>query len=293
MKFSTIVILLATLIFSNSHAQVLNSGFELDLPQSGGIRNWTNITLFTFPSDSIFIDGALYFRNSDPHSGDHALELRNGFSTDKTYSGYVQLTDNDSDYAGFARGQDFTEAPKYFTFFYKYFPASTTDTARATILLMNAADGNIRGTAEILISKAATTYTEAVVPITYEGSGTPTTLFIEFANKTATSTPTFGTRFLVDDIGFRNTVSSVDEPSEKTQRIRCAVDKTSGSVLFESRNDGADILDLSLYTVDGRQLVHQSFTSSLRLPLNGYADGMFFYTITPSKQQAVSGKFIK
>src|SRR5436190_12516776 len=119
--FFSVVLLVLCFSASPSFSQILNSGFEKELPGGGGIQNWGSITLLPFPDDSLRIDSALYFRNSDPHSGDHALELRNGYTVGKKYSGHVSLSENDSDYGSFANGMSFTERPKYFTFYYKYF----------------------------------------------------------------------------------------------------------------------------------------------------------------------------
>lgn len=288
--FFTVV--LFVLFFSEPSAQVLNSGFEKELAQGGGIKNWSSITLFHFPDDSLHIDSALYFRNSDPHSGEHALELRNGYSADVKYSGHVSLSEDDSDYGSFATGMAFTELPKYFTFYYKFFPAGPNDTARATISLINGVDGDIQGSAEILISKLNPEYTEAIVPITYTGSGAPTNLFIDFATRTQNSVPNFGTRFLIDDVGLRNTVSSVRNRSEGGFHVSCSPNPATNSILFQTNKTTTDKLTISIFTLNGERIGQYSFTNSLSLNDFNFAKGTYLYTITSEHNSTVSGKFI-
>ncbi len=128
------------------------------------------------------IDSALYFQNSDPHTGAHALELRNGYSSISKFGGSVTLMEEDtSAYSGFINGMTFKDHPKYFSFYYKFFPASSDDTARATFSIINGADGDVKATAEILLSQPTPNYTQTIVPITYTGTGDPTTAYISFA----------------------------------------------------------------------------------------------------------------
>ena len=158
-------------------------------------------------------------------------------------------------------------------------------------MLFRSVDGTIRGTAELLISKATPQYTEAIVPILYTGDGAPSHLFIQFSTRTAASTASYGTRFLVDDVGLRNSVSSVHSSGTDQYRINCAVDRITKTISFLAENT-TDKLTISIFTLTGEKLFQSDFTSSLLIEAAAFAKGIYFYTITSEHHPALSGKFL-
>lgn len=272
-------------------AQIPNANFEEERPQPG-IKNWGAIILMQFPNpcDSTMPANGFYFLNDEPHSGKHALELNNGYCGDMHYVGRAHLVENDTEYATFATGVPYTGRPKYFTFFYKFIQGGEdlppgTDTAEARLVLSNTEEGVDVGSATILISRTTQGYEEAIVPIVYESSLPVTSAFIEFSNATGTSTPTFGTRFMIDDIDLRNTVSSVKENKSSGVKISCSPNPATNSITFTASDDAQKTL--TIYSIDGKQVYRSSLLHNVTIDCSKFSKGSYVYQV-----DEISGQFI-
>jgi hypothetical protein len=272
-------------------AQIPNANFEEERPQPG-IKNWGAIILLQFPNpcDSTMPTKGFYFLNDEPHSGKHALELNNGYCGDMHYAGRAHLIESDTEYATFATGVPYTGRPNYFTFFYKFIQGGEdlppgTDTAVARLVLSNLEEGVDVGSATLYISRTTQGYEEAIIPIVYESSLPVTSAYIEFSNITGTSTATYGTRFLIDDIDLRNTISSVKENKGSAVHISCSPNPATNSITFSS-NDGAR-KTLTIYSIDGKQVHQTSLLHKVTVDCSKFSKGSYVYQV-----DGVSGQFI-
>ena len=287
------LILLGLIVFLSLPvlAQIPNANFEEERPQPG-IKNWGAIILLQFPNpcDSTMPAKGFYFLNDEPHSGKHALELQNGYCGDNHYSGRAHLIESDTDYATFATGVPYAGRPNYFTFFYKFIQGGVdlppgTDTATARLVLSNTEEGVDVGSATLHISRTTQGYEEAVVPIVYESSLPVTSVFIEFSNITATSSATYGTRFLIDDIELRNTVSSIKESKSSGVHITCSPNPATNSITFTSTDDARKTL--TIYSIDGKQMYQTSLLGKVTVDCSKFSKGGYVYQV-----DEVSGQFI-
>jgi hypothetical protein len=282
---------LMVLLSQSALAQIPNANFEEERPQPG-IKNWGAIILMQFPNpcDSTMPAKGFYFLNDEPHSGKHALELNNGYCGDMRYVGRAHLIESDTEYATFATGVPYTKRPNYFTFYYKFIQGGDdlppgTDTAVARLVLSNAEEGVEVGSATLHIWRTTQGYEEAVVPIVYESSLPVTSAFIEFSNATGTSTPTFGTRFMIDDIDLRNTVSSVRENKNSRVQITCTPNPTTGSITFTSNGEARKTF--TIYSIEGKQVYQSSLLHKATVDCSKFSKGSYVY-----QADGVTGQFI-
>ncbi len=210
MKTIQLLMVLLAGTFFTSHAQLMNPGFE-DLNADGSIRYWGITHLFSAwidsigisHSDSIVIDQSFCQSSTDAHTGLRAVEMRNAYnystSTGIPGGAFLSADTMFSTYAGFV---PVTTRPGAFGFYYKYFPVNQ-DTASAWIEVMNI-NGDIIGSAEIVLSSLVSAYMYTGLPITYTSNDSAAIMAIHFNASTRGADAQFGTRFLVDDISFAN-----------------------------------------------------------------------------------------
>ncbi|WP_343634448.1 T9SS type A sorting domain-containing protein [Fluviicola sp.] len=203
-------------------AQIPNNGFEI-LNADNNVSQWSKafLTVIWIDStgeshgDSIVFDSpnnALYLPSTDAHSGQYALEMRNALNLTSGIgiTGGAILHSEDTYAIGFELPVPVSPMiPESFSFYYKYFPLAT-DSAYA-IAKMFDVDGFQIGEASITLGGTVSNYTFASAPIVYTDLRPVEYISINFATATPESQPTFGTRFLVDDVSFDGTLG-LDEP---------------------------------------------------------------------------------
>lgn len=217
--------LLFLLSMTGAHAQIHNGGFE-DLNDTGFPAYWQGRLMLlemwvdsngVFHTDSVVFDGgALYALTDDVHSGEHAVELRNAYNyTDAAPIAGGWLATNDSTvYSGFNLVFLTTEQqPQTLSFWAKYLPQG----GDVGYVQMDVYDEGqeIVGTGALSIAGTFSEYTLFEVPITYSGINAPTMFTLNFSTASPTSSITFGTRFLIDDVQLDQaaSVSELDGPA--------------------------------------------------------------------------------
>jgi hypothetical protein len=271
----TTTLLAALLFFGISvKSQIPNYGFE-QLNSDGSIRNWGNVYLWPMYIDSsgssyvdslVFDGGFLYGTTTDAHFGQRALELRNAwdFTTNQGISGGV-TADNDTMFSAWGSFEtiDITNQPFNFSFFYKFLPAGS-DTGSATLQLFDSSM-NFLGGAEMLLTGTVGNYTQATVPVVWTTPGYAAFAYIHFSTAIYGTTPTFGTRLLVDDVMFNYaSATGIQEvnaegmqvyPNPATDRIEIHLDhpvasldveilNTLGQIVSSTKNKQVNISDL-------------------------------------------------
>jgi hypothetical protein len=234
---------------------------------------------FPSPCGTLILDSAFYFSTNDAHSGSHALELRNAKcdSDDELFGGSVHLMESDSFY--FDSGAEFDGgAANEFSFYYKFFKAGN-DTAMATVTLSNDFSGDI-ATATVLIEQSASEYTKITVPIEYKIAEIPNRVSITFANQTQTSTPTYGTRLLIDDVTLTSNTNVVRSEVEASH-VRCFPNPATDIVTFTSGTGDDRSIDIA--TSDGKHIYSGNFRSTFRLDCSKFASGVYLYQIGDRK----------
>ena len=273
------------LLFYNpeAKAQIPNSGFELT-NSFGSISNWgiNFVTSIWFDSlgvghtDSVVIDNQLYFQTTDAHSGTYAMEMRNGynFTAATGITGGAFLSD--TDYTFFNIPISVQNQPTDLNFYYKYFPAGP-DTVLAYLALFDSL-GNQIGECSIVIGGATSNYILATAPIVYSMPGTAATLSMYFKTQLDFAQPTFGTRFLVDDVSLTGTSGTLETntfdlvsiyPNPSNGRFTVFNETTNSDELITVTN----VLGLIVFRAKSQK-------SKTMIDLSGQPDGMYIVEVS-------------
>ena len=210
-KNYSFVIVLLLIVITNVPAQVLNWNFESVKPNNKA-AHWG-----IFFSQLISIDpetgqvtgddikGAdeLNFSTTDAFSGNHALEMHNALNVTQNaiLTGGAQIfTDPNSDTPSYVdTGIDLPigSSINMLGFYYKYFPQGG-DIAQANIEVIG--ESGTIGTGSVDITGIHTTYQYVYTPIQFTVNEPPLYLRISFTLAKNNTTPTYGTRLIVDDV---------------------------------------------------------------------------------------------
>lgn len=239
-------------------AQLHNGGFE-DLNSSEFPAFWQgNMVLLPVWIDStgeshtdsvVFDGGANYLLNTtDVHSGQHAIELRNGydFTTSTPFIGAWSAVPDSEGYMGFPLVQIQTATPVSIGFYAKYFPVNG-DSALVTATVLNDLGDEI-GTGSLTIQGTVVAYTAFDMPITYTSADPGMWLQLTFANAHSSGHASLGTRFLIDDVSV-STLQGVEEQAALPE-LTLFPNPAHGSFTLRT---GAAITGLAAVDMNGRE----------------------------------------
>lgn len=252
---------------------VYNAGFEY-LNPDGSVQHWGNVYLMPFHLDStggslvdsIVFDNQFYAPATDAHTGALALELRNAwnYTTNTGIAGAV-AADDDPVFSAWGLSNLVptyaTSAnpfvPLNFGFYYKFFPVNG-DSAFAEIDLWDSS-GNQLAKGEIIITGAAGSYTLIDAPINYSVAGLASFYSLSIHNfytaVPGSRQPGFGTRLLVDDVGFNHAVTGGLNP----------VDDDSGFQMYPNPATG----QLNILTKENKSLTYKIYNTFGQLVSEG------------------------
>lgn len=287
----------------SANAQIPNNGFEM-MNSDGSIANWTNNIFVSIgidlngQVDSLVIDSAFYFPTTDAHSGNFAMEMRNGynFTTGTAYGGNARASTNDSGYGLFfptllpVQGR-----PASFSFYYKYFPVA----GEFGLGSLNVFDSNgvQVGNADFAAINTTSGYTLASVSVNYTDTAMPAFFMIQFSTCIPGQTPALGTRFLVDDVSINATTGIKETEKEDKVTMICyptlVQDELSLSFNGIHKQGSATII---ITDAAGRiVLKEQAFIHEdkiLNINVLSLSPGSYFIQLA-TEHHRLNGKFIK
>ncbi len=218
-----------------------------------------------FHTDSVEFDGgANYLLNTtEPHTGQHAIELRNGFNhtTGEPIIGSWSASEDTVAYAGFpiltipSGGR-----PETLDFFGKVTLAGA-DQVLARIIVFDP-DGFEIGRGQSLIATNTTGYQAFHVPVVYEFTDPAGSMQVRFATAEEGAPATLGTRFLIDDVSVTMDPTGVSELAYTPLHL---YPNPADQQLYLRVDNGDPILELALVNAHGQR-------SSLPVPHNGIVD---------------------
>ncbi|HNP33376.1 MAG TPA: T9SS type A sorting domain-containing protein [Flavobacterium sp.] len=213
-----------------AQSQVINGDFENVKPNFLP-SNWGMTFLQAFGIDPVtgeqFGDQiqfpwcipSMVYASTEPKSGQYAMEIANAYNVtqDKVIPGIATLfADPNEDGPGWNPGipVEPTSSIILLGFDYKFLPAGS-DIAQANLLVVDG-DGNEIGKASIDISGTHNTYEYVYAPITVTHVGTPAFMYISFNMAKEGSTPSFGSRLIVDNVivNFSSLITSGNSQQE-------------------------------------------------------------------------------
>lgn len=307
-KSFIVLFLFCSLLFKQQLiAQVVpNGNFENTNPD-GSLCNWGNVYIFAvwsdsngvFHNDSIVRDGAFYEATPNAYSGTKALRLANAwnFSTNTGIAGAV-AADDDSVFSSWGIlnlvPTNSTALspfqPDNFGFNYIY-SAINGDTAMAQLALWDSS-GNVVATGTIFITDSSNVYQQISAPIYYTSTGSAAFYSLSIHNfYTASQSvrqPSFGTRLLVDNVGFN--VVNATSIEEKAAKPNFNIAPNPGNSYIKITNPPDQEYELILIDGQGKICLNQKNTTWLNL--QNYPDGMYTVQLKTS-QSLTSKKFIK
>lgn len=201
------------LSFSSS-AQVVNGNFEIVkpnfLPSNWGM-NFSQPVVIDNETGEVSGDQILYtwcipsmiYMSMEAHSGQYAMEISNALnSTQNSIIPGVATIFNDAtqDTPGWNPGVPIatTNIVNLLGFHYKFLPVGN-DIAEAKIQVFDG-DGNEIGTASIDISGTNNEYQFLSEPIQFTSNAAPVYMYISFSMAKEGSTPSFGSRLIIDNV---------------------------------------------------------------------------------------------
>ncbi len=267
-----------------TNAQVTNGGFE-DLNSSSLPQYWQgdiHLLAITIDSngvyhvDSVVYDGGTdYALSTDAHSGQYAMELRNGYNYTQQGGivGRMHASADTTSYQGFPIVTiPIAQRPLSIGFWAKYAPLAT-DSAEVSVVVMDETETTI-GTGLLIIGEAVTQYTAFEVPIVYTSEMPAMFMRLTFSNaRYEGGTVTLGTRFLIDDVHITFAPDGVNEQLSSEQRVEvfplpsdaaCTVHPLDGSRVL-----AASLIDAQGRVVDSPVLRNNTFETSA-LPSGNY-----------------------
>lgn len=248
-------------------AQIGNGGFE-DLTVDANAEYWSgDLHIFAITqdsngvwhTDSVVFDGGMdYALSTDAHSGQYAMELRNGYNYTQNYPivGRLHANADTNAYQSFpVVSVPMTQRPVAMSFWAKYAPLAD-DSAEVTITVLDEGQNPI-GAGRVIIGGTIAAYTQFDVPITYDSQDAAAFMQITFANGTSNGSVTLGTRMLIDDVSLTLAPEGIAEAGTHTDAIslfpvpagdRCTVRTT----------DGARVLGVQVFSAEGRLMAQPS-----------------------------------
>jgi len=290
-------------------AQIINGDFETIkpnfLPSNWGMNFFQQVVIDTETGES-FTDQIQYtwcvpsmiYGTTEAQSGDYAMELSNAFNVTQNIlipGEAVLFSDATQDFPGWNPGVPVSaeDNVEMIGFHYKFLPAGN-DVAEAKVQVFDA-DGNEIGTASIAISGTHSTFEYIYEPIQYTSTAAPALMYVTFSMAKEGSTPTFGSRLIID-----NVVTNFDALQLETQPLATAirvyptlVDQT---LHISTAGLAAGPVTYTIVNTEGR-IVTQKTTEETaayvyNMDVSSLAAGLYFINID-SALGPITKKFIK
>jgi hypothetical protein len=205
---------LALLLCVASPAQVVNGDFETItcnfIPSNWGMTFLQATAIDPQTGESVgdqiqytWCIPSMVYVSTEPQSGSYAMEISNAFnSTQNIVIPGISTIFSDPEQSGPGWNPGISVAPDasvfMLGFYYKFLPAGN-DIAQARITVSDA-EGNEIGQAAIDISGMHDTYQYIYEPITFTSTAAPASMIISFSMAKEGSTPSFGSRLIVDNV---------------------------------------------------------------------------------------------
>ena len=289
-----------------SQAQVLNGDFENVKPnflpsnwgmtflQQGGFDPETGETFgdqIQFP----WCIASMVYATTEAKDGQYAMEIANAYNItqDVVIPGMATIfADPEEDGPGWNPGVpvDPSSSLILLGFDYKFLPVGN-DVAEAT-LLVNDAEGNEIGKASLDISGIHDAYTYVYTPIAVTHPGTPAFMYIYFNMAKEGSTPTFGTRLLIDNVIVNFSTLIVDDISKEAKVYPTLVDNELNII----PNGFSESVSYKIINSEGKivkqNTINQNSNYVYTMDVSDLSAGMYFLNIQDQTKNSTK-KFIK
>lgn len=305
-NYFTLTLMLLITSFS-MQAQVANGDFE-NIKDNFLPRNWGMNFFQQFTIDAqtgeVFGDQIQYtwcipsmvYASFEPKSGVYAMEVSNAYNwtTDEVIPGVAEIfNDPEQDFPGWNPGADVEPGSSVIMlgFDYKFLPAGN-DVAEAYLTVTDELGGEI-GSASVEISGTHSEYTYVYAPMSIIHAGTPTKIYISFNMAKAGSTPTFGTRLVVDNVVTNFSTLITGENENKTAKVFPTIVDNEINIIPNSFDNA---VSYKVINSEGRVVkqttVNQDSEYQYTMNLSDLSAGVYFLNIQDKTKNSTK-KFIK
>jgi hypothetical protein len=282
--------------FENIKPNLLPSNWGMNYFQQVIINNETGETTGDQIQYSWCVPSLIY-ASTEAQSGQYAMELSNAYNLTQNIvipGEAVLFSDATQDMPGWNPGVPVTttDTVSGIGFYYKFLPAGN-DIAQAKVQVFDI-DGNEIGTATIDISDSNTTYQFIYEPILYTSNAAPAYMYVSFVMAKEGSTPTFGSRLIIDNVVTNLTGLNGVAQEDKTKiKIYPTLVETTLTIADWEHSEAP--LTYKIINTEGQLLSQNSINTSnsvYTMDLSLLSSGMYFLQIE-SVQGTLIKKFLK
>lgn len=239
---------------------------------------------------------SMVYASMEAKTGQYAMEVSNAYNwtTETVIPGVATLfNDPEQDGPGWNPGVPVNPGSSIILlgFDYKFMPAGN-DIAEAKLQLVDEM-GNELGSASLDISGTHDTYEYVYTPISITQAGTPAFMYISFNMAKPGSTPTFGTRLIVDNVivNFSSLIGS-----ENQQQQAKVFPTVASNELNIIPNGFADAISYRIINAEGKVMKQTNVTQDASLQytmdVSDLSSGVYFLNIQDGTNNSTK-KFIK
>lgn len=297
--------LLLTCFFTN--AQVVNGNFE-DVKDNFLPRNWgmTFIQQFILDMETgenmgdqiqyTWCVPSMVYASMEAKTGQYAMEVSNAYNwtQEKVIPGTAMIfNDPEQDGPGWNPGVPVNPGSSVILlgFDYKFLPAGD-DIAEAKLEVYDA-DGNELGKASLDISGTHASYEYVYTPISITHAGTPAFMYISFNMAKEGSTPTFGSRLIVDNVIVNFSSLITEESQENKAKVWPTITNNELNIIPTGFSESVSYKIMNSEGKLVKQITaNQSSEDIFSINVSDLSSGMYFLNIQDSANNSTK-KFIK
>lgn len=239
----------------------------------------------------------LIYASTEAQSGQYAMELSNAFNLTQNIvipGEAVLFSDETQDIPGWNPGVPVTVTDNVtgIGFYYKFLPAGD-DIAQAKVQVFDI-EGNEIGSATIDITGTNTSYQFIYEPILYTSDASPVYMYVSFVMAKEGSTPTFGSRLIIDNVVTNLNGLNTDLNDDKT-KINIYPTLVETSLTIEDLDHLQEPFTYKIINTEGKLLSQNSINtinSVYTMDLSHLSSGMYFLQID-GNQGTLIKKFLK
>ncbi|MEY2693220.1 MAG: hypothetical protein RIT03_1611 [Bacteroidota bacterium] len=286
-----ILVLGSLLIQSVGIGQILNGNFE-DVKPNFLANHWginfsvpvsINTETGESTTDNIWYSSciaSLCNATTEAVEGNYGLEISNAFNESQNMvipGGAHMFWDSTQDSPGWNPGVPLVgnESIDFLSFHYKFLPFGA-DVAEVKLTILNQ-DGIEMGVAQLDLAPTDANFQFVSIPVVFTESGTPVHLYLDFNMAKEGSTPTFGSRLVIDDV---RTGSLLQNPAFQSQIFSLYPTQVQQEINLHWTNNISTIQYFQIVNQAG-QICQSGELNSTQTTVNvsNLASGAYFFTI--------------
>ncbi len=296
-------------ITSALNAQVTNGNFETVkpnfLPSNWGM-NFTQAVVIDLPTGQSTMDEIQYtwcipsmvYASTDAQNGQYAMEISNAFNATQNLvipGSATIFSDETQDSPGWNPGIPVVPGDQInmLGFYYKFLPAGN-DIAEAIIEVFDN-NGNKIGDASLDIMGTNNQYQYIYMPINYTSNATRASMTISFKMAKEGSTPTFGSRLLIDRVVTNfAALDIITNPIATEFAVYPTLADNELNIIPGHLQ--SDLIDYKIFNMQGKVVKQNTTTDNSNyiytMNISQLSSGMYVLQVS-SKTGNITKKFIK